>query len=459
MVVSQIRINKKLSISVSLIIILVSIISLLINNIFVSKYFLYQKKKSLDKIAIELSSTGLKSVEEIESENDLIVAYTQLNENVDIINQDIIYQFDKKKVKLNKFWIGEETIRMLNTKSINRIYDQGKPKYSFLTKFMVIDEYIVAIGMSIPHLDETIKIMNQFNIYLMLLSLALIGTLILILCRKFINPIEKLIVLAQDIENLNFRTENIKTNDEIEDLAKSINSMSVSLENAHKELNSQNENLKIMISDTSHELKTPVSLIKVYARGIEDKLDDGTYIETILEQSDNMENIIERLLYWAKFQKNILDKYEFDIKSELVKALDKYKLIIEENNIELLLDIEDEINYNIYGDKESINIVLNNLISNSIKYTNNKIIKIKLLKENDIVKLHISNGVNNITKEQLNNIWRPFYVIEKSRSKELSGTGLGLPIVKTILENHKFRFNVEINNTDIEFSILFKESY
>lgn len=420
---------------------------------------MYQKKKSLDKIAIELKDEGLKSVEKIESENDLIIAYTQSNQDVDLINQDIMYQFEKKKVKLNKFWIGEDTIARLNTKSINRIYDQGKPKYSFLTKFMIIDEYIVAIGMSIPHLDETIKIMNQFNIYLMLLSLALIGTLMLILCRKFINPIKKLIVLSQDIENLNFRTEDVKTNDEIEDLAKSINSMSTSLESAHRELNSQNENLKIMISDTSHELKTPVALIKVYARGIEDGLDDGSYLETILEQTDNMENLIERLLYWVKFQQNILDKQEFNIKSELSECLDKYKLIIEENNIDLILELDEKNDYKVYGDKESINIVLNNLITNSIKYTNNKKIEIKLLKDSGIVKLYIKNGVDNITSEQLSNIWKPFYVIEKSRSKELSGTGLGLPIVQTILENHKFNFNVEINNGNIEFSIIFKESY
>ena len=127
--------------------------------------------------------------------------------------------------------------------------------------------------------------------------------------------------------------------------------MSISLEKAHSELNLKNENLKTMISDTSHQLKTPVALIKVYARGIEDKLDDGSYIETILEQTENMENLIERLLYWAKFQKNILNKCKFDLKDELFSIYEKYKLIIEENNIELLLNLDYENNYEIYGIK------------------------------------------------------------------------------------------------------------
>lgn len=454
-----IKINKKFSISISIIIVLVAIASVFINNIFISKYYLHQKKKYLDKIVVKLEEDGLESIEKIENDHDLIIAYTKLDQDIDEINADIIYQFEKKKVKLNKFWIEEKGLENLYTKNVNRIYDQGKPKYSFLTKFIIIDKYVVAIGMSIPHLDETIAIINQFNIYLMTFSLLLIGILVLIFSRKITRSIEKLRLLSKDIASLNFRTENIKTNDEIEDLAKSINSMSMTLEEAHNELNAQNENLKTMLSDTSHELKTPVALIKVYARGIEDGLDDGTYLETILEQTDNMENLIERLLYWAKLERNMLNKSNFDINNELVKTLNKYKLILEENNIELLLKLDYENEYNVYGDKESINIVLNNLITNSIKYTNNKKIKIELLNENGVVKLLISNAVDNVTKEQLNNIWKPFYVIEKSRSKELSGTGLGLPIVKTILENHKFAFNVEINNENIEFSIYFKESY
>lgn len=432
---------------------------MLINNIFISKYYLYQKKKNLDEIVVKLEEEGLESIEKIENDDDLTIVYTKLNQDIDKINADIIYQFEKKKVKLNKFWIEEKVLDNLNTKNVNRIYDQGKPKYSFLTKFIIIDEYVVAIGMSIPHLDETIEIINQFNIYLMTFSLVLIGILVVMFSRKITRSIEKLRILSQDIASLNFRTESIKTNDEIEDLAQSINSMSVALEAIHNELNAQNENLKTMLSDTSHELKTPVALIKVYARGIEDGLDDGTYLETILEQTDNMENLIDRLLYWAKLERNMLNRSKFDIKDELVKILNKYKLILEENNIALLLKLDYENDYEVYGDKESINIVLNNLITNSIKYTNNKRIEIELIKSGDSIKFLISNGVNNVTKEELNNIWKPFYVLEKSRSKELSGTGLGLPIVKTILENHKFNFNVEVNNENIEFSILFKESY
>lgn len=368
----------------------------------------------------------------------------------------LIEQYEAKKIKLNKFWVTEETEEALKSRSVNKIYDQGKPKYSFLAKFIIIDGYIVSIGMSIPYLNETIGIINKFNTYLMIFALILIGFLMLVFSRKIINPIEKLIILSKDIQGLNFRTEKIQTGDEIEDLADSINAMSISLQNAHNELNLQNDSLKIMISDTSHELKTPVALIKVYARGIEDGLDDGSYVETILEQTENMESLIDRLLYLAKFQKNILNKSSFSLRDELISILKKYELIINENNIELVLDIDFEMKYEVYGDKESIQIVLNNLITNAIKYTSNNKINVKLFKENNNVELKIINGTNNVTTENINSIWKPFYVVEQSRSKELSGTGLGLPIVKTILENHKFYYDVKLKAQSIEFNIVFK---
>ncbi|MGL5354120.1 MAG: ATP-binding protein [Clostridium sp.] len=402
-----------------------------------------------------IEKEGLDNIDVIEENSDLTIAYVNAYENNDNINKELISQYEAKKIKLNKFWVTEETVEAIKSRSINKIYDQGKPKYSFLTKFIIIDGYIVSIGMSIPYLNETIGIVNKFNTYLMMCALILIGILVLVFSRRIINPIEKLIGLSKDIQSLNFRTEKIQTGDEIEDLANSINSMSISLENAHNELNLQNDSLKIMISDTSHELKTPVALIKVYARGIEDGLDDGTYIETILEQTENMENLIDRLLYWAKFQKNILNKSSFSLSYELLSILKKYELIIKENNIELLLEINEKKRYEVYGDRESIIIVLNNLISNAIKYTNNKKIKVKLLTQNNNVEFKIINGTDSVTIENTNNIWKPFYVVEESRSKDLSGTGLGLPIVKTILENHKFHYGVKLIDGDIEFYIVF----
>ncbi|WP_309559712.1 ATP-binding protein [Clostridium tagluense] len=108
-----------------------------------------------------------------------------------------------------------------------------------------------------------------------------------------------------------------------------------------------------------------------------------------------------------------------------------------------------------YGDKEGLDTVLNNLITNAIKYTNNNEVQIEIFKENNNVIFSIVNGLEKSSGENLENIWDPFYVLEKSRSKELSGTGLGLSIVKKILEKHNLNFGFNVKEDKIEFYIIF----
>ncbi|WP_242984777.1 sensor histidine kinase [Clostridium taeniosporum] len=385
----------------------------------------------------------------------MIIVYSDINGNLEYINEDIIRLFEKKKIKLNKFWITKDTLNKLESSSVNKIYDQGLTKYKVLTKFIKIDDYLFVIGMPLVNMDETIGIINKFNMFLMVISIILILFLIYIISKKIVRPIENLKELSRDIAVLNFRKEDIKTNDEIEELAESINEMSEKIEKAHNEINTQNKRLKGLISDISHELKTPLALVKVYSQGLEDGLDDGTYIETIQKEVDNMNFLIEKLLFWAKLENKKINKSKFDLGKKIIATTNKYKLIIKENKIDLSLNIDATKEYIVNGDEDGIEVVLNNLITNAIKYTYDKKIEISIFHENNKIKFTIANGINKYNIDEFENIWRPFYVLEKSRSKELSGTGLGLPIVKSILDNHSFDCGFNIENDKIEFFVTF----
>ncbi|MBY2476562.1 HAMP domain-containing histidine kinase [Clostridioides difficile] len=458
------KLNKKLSISISIVVVAVYILSITINSMFIHRYYLHEKRNVLDNIADKIKHNDinkLKSdIDSIEAKNNTAIVYIELDknykdkDNIDKINQDLLSEFWKKGLSLNKFWIEEDILKNIDNKSINKIYNQGKTKYSLLVKFMKKDNYLFAISIPIEHSEETIGIVNRFNIIMGIFSVVIMTILIFILSNRIIRPMEKLKLLSKDISELNFRTEAIKTNDEIEELAYSINIMSVKLEKAHNELNKRNKNLKSFISDASHEMKTPIALIKAYAIGMKDGLDDGTYTDTIIEQAENMTNTINTLLYWAKYEKREVNLHPVDLKERLYKSLKNYELLIDRGSIKVKCSIDDK-ELRISSDKDSIDMIFNNLISNAIKYTSNNEIEINLFKENENVVLSIKNGIDYDMEDDIENIWKPFYVLEKSRSKELSGTGLGLTIVRTILEENNFRYKVEVCDGMIEFYIIF----
>lgn len=458
------KLNRKLSISICIAVILVSFVSLNINKLFIHRYYLHEKKQIINNLGEDISKLStqklMSEINNLEQENNVTIVYTQVNLNSsnveDEVSENFSHEFWKKGISLKKFWISKDSLYKLNDQSVNKIYNQGKSKYSLLVKFIKKDDYIFAIGTTVEHSQETIEIINRFNIMMSAFSVILISILTFILSNKIIKPIEKLKLLSNDISKLKFRTEEIKTNDEIEELSQSINKMSVNLEKAHNELNNRNENLKRFISDASHEMKTPVALIKAYAIGIQDNIDDGTFIDTIIEQSEHLTDLINTLLYWSKYEKKEFNMCNFDLKEKLIHCIKKYEILIEERNIKLNIKIDDD-NFMINADEDSIEIVLNNLISNAIKYNSNNKIDIFLLKDNDEIFVCVKNGINNINKEKIDNIWKPFYVLESSRSKELSGTGLGLSIVKEILEAHKFEYGADINDEDIEFFFVVKK--
>lgn len=455
----KIKIKNKFSIGISSVVICIYIFSILANIFLVDRYYIHEQRKVLDKAASDIlkepKKNLLNDLGKLEEKYAITIVYSEASGSLDQINERIIFEFEKKKIKLNKFWLTEQTLDKLQEKSVNKIYDQGVSKYKVLTKFMKIDNYIIAIGLPLPHMEDTISIVNRFNIVLMSISVILIVFLVVMISNKITRPLESLKNLSQDIANLNFRKEEIMTNDEVGELAKSINIMSGKLEKAHEEINGQNKRLKELMADISHELKTPLSLVKVYEQGISDGLDDGTYRDTIEEQIEKMNVLIEKLLFWTALENSTLNKSTFDIGKRIIEMTNKYKLILQEYDINLSLNIDVSKEYLIQAEKEDMDIVLDNLITNAIKYSYDKNIEITLKKDNDAVKITIVNGIGDMNENDLENIWRPFYVLEKSRSKELSGTGLGLPIIKTILDNHNVDYGFELKNNKLEFFVTF----
>ncbi|EPC8417736.1 two-component sensor histidine kinase [Bacillus wiedmannii] len=451
------KLGKKLFLSISLTVILIFTISLLLINYLLPKYNIYKTRESLEGITAQIQSIPSEQLDEaitsIENKGNVTISYTSINNSEDRINDELRMQLTRKRVALNKLWITkEEVMKVKNFGQSNKIYDQEKIKSSFFVKYIAKDDMLILVGVSIAHSNEVIKTLNSFYFYIFGITIFLIIVLVWILSTTITRPLKELSNVAVDISNLKFERAKVKTNDEIGDLANSINIMSEKLNEAHEDLTDRNEHLKRFMGDVTHELKTPIALVKAYSMGIKDGLDDGTYIDTIIKQTDHISNLIEELLRFSKLERDVLEKEEFDIKSLVQSILDKHKIELESKEIDL------QVNYNVgdavvYADVNKMKMVFQNLISNSIKYTVNQNIKITLENRNENIYFQIQNGMNAEQMKDIDKIWEPFYVLESSRSKDHSGTGLGLAIVKSILERHGFDYGVSTLDGEIRFYI------
>lgn len=454
------RLGRKISITITVCILFVFIFYLIINSYLLPKYYLFQMKNRVHDLSTAINKMPMaefkQSINHLEQKNNITIAYEPIQINLDQFNgllRDNLYQ---KRVSLNKFWVTEQTLNQVKKgKRISKIYDQGKLKSSFLVDFIQKDNVFIVVGVSIVYLSDAVQIVNKFTIYIMIFLILMLILMVWIWSKKITDPLKELKDISKEIAQLEFKKAKISTNDEIEELAKSINEMSDKLRIAHDDLNQRNANLKTFISDISHELKTPLALIKAYSAGIKDGIDDGTYVDTIIKQSDQINRLIDKLLELSRIEREILHIEQFDLIKLFESSLENFEIELNQNNIILTKEYSRTNQLSIEVDRDQIEKVFNNLISNAIKYTKKPEINIKIYEENEEIVFMIKNETNLKNSTQIKQIWEPFYVMEASRNKHLTGTGLGLAIVKSILTRHQLKHDVKLIDGNIQFSIHF----
>ena len=202
---------------------------------------------------------------------------------------------------------------------------------------------------------------------------------------------------------------------------------------------------KVLISNISHDLKTPITAIKGYCEGIMDgvasspeKLDK--YVRTIYNKANDMANLIDELSIYSKIDTNRIP-YNFTqihVDDYFRDCADELRMDLESKNIDLTyynyLD-EDAV---IIGDAEQLKRVVNNIVSNSVKYLDKKkgIINIRIRDAGDFVQIELEDNGSGIAKKDLPYIFDRFFRADASRNSSTGGSGIGLSIVKKIIEDH-----------------------
>lgn len=455
------KISTTLTLTFSLIIIGSFFVMFIFNTLVVPYYYSAKMEHKVASVmdSIQQFPNDSKQLELLENEQQVtIVTYPLDGASLDDFNEGLSLNLNRKQIALNRFWITQETLDQLQSTSqpIQRSFDQGKQKSSFLVEMMVIEDTFFLVGVSTVNFSETAELINTFNFISLSLTLVLIIFMIYISVRKITDPLVDLKKVAEEITALTFvTTENIPRN-EIGELAVSINKMSYALATYQKNLLAKNNQLKQFTADLTHELKTPIALIKAYSSGIEDGLDDGTYLDTILQQAQRLNEIVEQMLDYAKLeQQHSLQKVPLQLSKIWKQSLQEQESLMKKESI-LLLEAETDRPLSlIEADPLLLKRAFDNLLTNSIKYTTDKEIQVSWRETNEFVELSISNQTSLPSDFDVEKLWEAFYVHEKSRNKNLSGTGLGLSIVQSIMNEHGFGIEARLVNKTLIFNLHF----
>lgn len=481
-------VKTKLFVSLSVIVISIIIFLIILNNFVLETFYYYNKQNTLKNVYKQINeyyNTG-KEESEIEEELEKI----SIRNNFDILiknNQNYTVYTSNKEFYLNfgdmtkiitRNAKGDIIIEIGKFYTITKEQDQ-QTKIKYLVFIANLDNgYRICMRMPVTSIEESVKISNKF-LYIIAIFIILIGgVIILFVSRRFTEPIVELNDIAKKMSNLDFscRYTPSELNDEIDNLGKSINTMSRKLEGTIEQLRRTNIELerdieekskiddmrKSFISDVSHELKTPIALIQGYSEGLIENVNTDEesrkfYAEVILDEATKMDKLVKQLLELMKLEYGSMkfNNKEFNIVELEKEILRKSTLLMEKEDVQLD-EFEDE-EILVYADDFYIDQVLTNYITNAIRYSTpvNGVKKIKI--ENVVKKdenkaiVKIFNTCRELSEEELIRIWNRFYKLDESRNRDKGGNGIGLSLVKAIMNNYGNKYGARNVAGGVEF--------
>lgn len=419
---------------------------------FFDSYYEHVKTKDMDEIAVKISQNYknehfddilddisfnrgvcieiLSNDNSIYTHNDLSKGCIKDNDNPVILN------YKKNFIRSNKESV---SYKVTNPKFKNKIL--------FYAMKLDNNNYLF-INTSIEPLGWATNILQSQLVYITLIVLILSFVIAYFISKKISNPIIKINnaarVMAKGEYDVVFDTK--------ETIAE-LNELSSTLENTCNELAKTDELRKELLANVSHDLKTPLTMIKAYAEMIRDityknKVKRNENLNIIIDEVDRLTYLVNDILDFSKMQSEVinLNYTEFDLNLVIKNVINKFKSLNKYDCYNFIYTGKNKII--IEADKKRIEQVIYNLLSNAINYSDSKKeIKINIIEENDKYKIEIINW-SFIKKEELKFIWDKYYRTDKNHKRNIIGTGLGLSIVKSILELHKFNYGVTSSKKD-----------
>ncbi len=455
-----------------------------INNTFLEHFYINHKTTAIRSAYVsinEAANTGDISLEKFDVE---------LRKICDMYNISVVVIDAQSNTIKSSSWNTDMLIRRLYDNVFaprdKRSYLEETQNYTvamladratnteYLEMWGVLDNgNLFLIRSPIESIRDSVKIANRFLAYVGMVATILSAVLIWFVTTRITRPIMQLKNISKKMTNLDFETKyQSQGKNEIDLLGEHINQLSETLERTISELKTANNELqrdiekkeqidemrKEFLSNVSHELKTPLALIQGYAEGLKEGINSDDeesrnfYCDVIMDEADKMNVMVKKLLTLnqLEFGNDNISMERFDIVAMINNFLQSADILVKQN--EVTLHVEESEPIYVWADEFKIEEVFRNFFSNAMNHVNGKrIIDIKYQLLEGKVRVSVFNTGEPIPEEALPHIWEKFYKVDKARTREYGGSGVGLSIVKAIMESMNQQYGVKNYTNGVEF--------
>lgn len=455
-----------------------------LNTTLLPRYYMHNKKEVLMENYQTISNASAQN--ELESD-EFAVTFDNLCSNGNIMA--LILQQDGKVLRSSvndldalrtEFWDV-----LLHGDKMEVLYSNKQYQLLKKTDTRLDSEYLVLVGVlengdmvlmrtAVESIRESAAISNRFLLFAGAAAIVASILVAFFTTRHITKPLQQLTDISKRMVDLDFNAkyESDQSNSyEVEELGNHINRLSENLERTISELKTANVELqddiekkiqidemrKEFLSNVSHELKTPLALIHGYAEGLQECINDDAesrefYCEVIIDEADKMNRMVKKLLTLnqLEFGNDQVIMERFDM-TELIRGVaNSTKILMEQKGIRLELENSEEAW--VWGDEFKVEEVITNYMSNAINHADGeKLIRVFYTRSEDKLRVSVFNTGQPIPEEDIEKIWVKFYKVDKARTREYGGSGIGLSIVKAIMDSFHQRCGVINHEDGVEF--------
>jgi len=433
---------------------------ILVNSVFLEKYYIFKTKTTfVNEYEVLLEqykeSTDNEFLNILKKQNSNTgYKYLVVNEKYDVILSSAPeFQIDDR-FELTKF-LKKFLSKHQNELSEDKIFYQAlksddNSQYDIVLAAKLKRDYFLLITKPVQQISDNVAIANDF-IIMIGIGVLIIGALIAYyMSRRIVRPLLEITKITSKIAHLDFSKRYKGTlKDEVGILGQSINRISEKLHSTISDLNQANTDLqaelqlqKRFLASVSHEFKSPVGLIRGYAESLQlgmaqNKEEAEEFTAIILQETDHLSRLISDIILLMHMDSGTfhIDKKKFNLAVSIQDIINKHVQMPTEKPLQFRTEIPSILP--VYGDEGRIIQVLENLISNGIRHVDSRgILHITAKQLNDQVKVEVYNSGNPIPEKHLPHLFNAFYSAHDSRSRNKTGSGLGLSIVNSIMQKH-----------------------